>query len=288
VASQILNTSGFSKLLNPFLFALQGARTLAAASGVVTAQGESLWKRGTARAQAATSDFDDRPLYWERLEMTRAIRQWQPTAFSLSASDRTMLIDTFEKASRGLTTASFSGVGEKVKRILISGFDPFGFTAGETRAGNPSGAAVLSLDGQSVSSKSNTGRVEGVIFPVRYADFDAGTIESSFRPFLASTPPVDMIMTISQGGSTSFEIEQFAGRNRGAFSDNLNQKAPGTPAVAGVAGGPLAPPSSMPAGAQFTKTTLPGAEISNATFTTARDTIVKTAKQIIEAALPAI
>lgn len=253
-ANQILATSGFASLLTPFLSALSGATTLSRARTAVNTHGDTLWQTATRRAQAATPDTDDRPLYWARLEATRAIRQWAPR-FTLSDADRLDLIDRFERASRGMSTATF-GAAPDQRRVLISGFDPFGLDSASTIArGNPSGAAVLALDGRTLTAGGVSAEIQGVIFPVRFADFDAGLVERFFGPYLGNPPSVHMVMTISQGGSSDFEVEQWAGRRRSsAATDNLGQRGGGTPSAPVV-------PAGVTAGDEFIETTLPAAGI---------------------------
>ncbi|HYV10297.1 MAG TPA: DUF4157 domain-containing protein [Pyrinomonadaceae bacterium] len=237
-ALEILNRSGFSHVGAALARDLAGARNVAAARRVVQSHGQDLWTRATKRAQGATANTDDRPLYWARLQLTRTLRQWDPR-FTLTDVQRDALMQDLESASRGMDTISFGRSGN-AKRILISGFDPFGLELsayGLTRASNPSGAAVLALDGRSVRNQSINGVIQGVIFPVRYADFDASVVENVFRPFLSGPNAVDMIMTISMGGiGSNFEVEEYAGRRRQAgIDDNLSQPqaGPSTPAGPG-------------------------------------------------------
>ena len=225
-ALAILNRSGFSHVGVALARDLAAARNVAAARRAVQSHGHDLWTRATARAQGTTANTDDRPLYWARLQLTRTLRQWDPR-FTLTNAQRDALMQDLERASRGMDTISFGRSGN-AKRILISGFDPFGLELpayGGTRASNPSGAAVLALDGRSVSNQSINGVIQGVIFPVRYADFDASVVENVFRPFISGPNAVDMIMTISMGGiGSNFEVEEYAGRRRQAgIDDNLSQ-----------------------------------------------------------------
>jgi pyrrolidone-carboxylate peptidase len=222
VPVQILATSGFDRFLTPFTSALRSAANLGAARNVVQKHGRQLWSAATARAQASTPDTDDRPLYWARLQMALALRQWEPQ-FKLTETERQELLNLFEQASRGMQTATFSGRAG-VKKILISGFDPFRLDE-NLRFGNPSGAAVLALDGHPISNGDLKAEVQGVIFPVRFADFDAGMVENFFRPYLTGPNRVDMIMTISMGITGEFLVEKFAGRHRDPdLSDNLGQQ----------------------------------------------------------------
>jgi pyrrolidone-carboxylate peptidase len=262
---QILESSGFEATIPAFIKALSRSSSLTSARTVVRAQGQALWEKARKRAQSGSADTDDRPLYWSRLEMTRALRSFQPEPrWKLSAADRDDLVSRFEQASRGMDTAGFTGAPAKAKRILISGFDPFGDTAaGRSKpfrgaaAGesNPSGAAALALDGRTLTAGGVSARIEAVIFPVRFADFDAGVIEKFLQPYLDGTTRVDMVMTVSMGGGTEFEVEQFAGRQRTSRStDNLGATGGGTP-VGGASG--VATPPGLAAGPQFLETTLP-------------------------------
>jgi pyrrolidone-carboxylate peptidase len=164
-----------------------------------------------------------------------------------------------ERISRGRRDISFpESMAKGNRRILISGFDPFGFQWSDPdqpggmwnrRQGNPSGAAVLALDGKTIQEGKVKGRVEGVIFPVRFADFDQGIVESTFSRYLRGKNSVDMIMTISQGDlkhhekgrdekhpnrrkrlADAFELEKWAGKRRtSGASDNLGKIQSGKP-----------------------------------------------------------
>jgi pyrrolidone-carboxylate peptidase len=153
----------------------------------------------------------------------------------------------------------------------VSGFDPFGFqSGGEHSQDNPSGAAVLALDGKTIDATSGKakGKIEGVIFPVRFADFDRGIVETTFSPYLKDPErKVDMIMTISLAGkvlpaeeagkSKRYELERWAGRNRSSASVD-NERVRGDDVYEGGVeeGGRLAP------GEQFVESTLPREKMS--------------------------
>lgn len=263
-AQHSLESSGFERLIPRFSAALSRAGSLTQTRRVVRREASNLWSTATLRAQRrASADTDDRPLYAARLEMSRALRGFQPP-WTLTATDRDALMTLFEDASRGRDSADFSGARRGAKRILISGFDPF---RGSGR-GNPSGAAVLALDGQNLTSGSVHGRVEGTIFPVRFADFNGGQVEAFFGPFLTGSNRVDMVMTISEGGR-EFEVEEFAARrrtNERGHTDNLGVRgdlaAPNAPRAASIGGRNA--PATLPVpglapGPEFLRTTLPSA-----------------------------
>jgi pyrrolidone-carboxylate peptidase len=245
-ASEFTASSKLERFIPMMASALDTAGTLGAAQTAAGRIGQELWSAATATAKAGRTD--DRPLYWARVQITRTIRQAQPR-FSLTDVQRAALIDAFDRASRGMTTAQFRGP-TGAKRIVISGFDPFGLDLenyGETRATNPSGAAALALDGRTLTNGALRGTVESVVFPVSFAAFDAGVVEKLFQPFLQGPNHADMIMTISMGSSDDYKVEQYAGRSRGAgITDN-----PGvTPSTPGA-------PPGLAAGPQFIKGTLP-------------------------------
>lgn len=248
----LLTESGFEALVPRFVAALDQAGSLAAARQIVRREGRNLWTTATRRAQTRrNADTDDRPLYWARLQLTQAMRNYQPV-WTLSAADREALMSQLEDSSRGRDTADFPRV-RGAKRILLSGFDPFGFhNGGSLRQSNLSGAAVLALDGRTLTEGGVTAQIQGVIYPVRYADFDAGVVERFLRPHLTGKNPPHLIMSISQGGA-KFELEEFAGRRRSTegFKDNQGRLGGGTrsaPVVApGLGAGPEFLPTNVPA-----------------------------------------
>jgi pyrrolidone-carboxylate peptidase len=279
VPDQILAASGFDRRPPAFRRALAGATDLASAHAVVQSHGTSLWEAARARSQQApgTRDTDDRPLFWARERMVEILRQWQP-GFALAQNDRDALVKVLEQSSRGMGAgADFQNTATGVKHVLVSGFDPFGLDpqdptwggTGNPARGNPSGAAAIALDGQAVTNTTtgDRGEIQGVVFPVRFADFNQGVVEGFFRPFLTRSPPVNMIMTISQGGGQSptpfgeqFEFEEWAGRRRSTTaSDNLGQQGSGTDVQGrpGIASDttPVEPPGLAP-GPEFLPTEL--------------------------------
>jgi len=240
--------------------ALRGTYNTAAATKVVKNFGDKLWQDATAAARAGGAGTDDRQLYWTRLKLGAALREWNPSwAKDADALRRlhTQLLQLLEQTSRGMADSAFTS-GADVKRILVSGFDPFGFASGgDIRQSNLSGAAALALDGTTLSDGKTSAQVQSVVYPVRYADFDAGMVESFLRPHLAGANPPHLVMSISQG-STQFELEEFAGRRRSTadFRDNLGQLSGGSPQK------PIEPPG-LAAGKEFIKTTVPDATLKS-------------------------
>ncbi|MFF7988719.1 pyroglutamyl peptidase [Kitasatospora xanthocidica] len=245
--------SGLDDLLHGFPAALCSARDSRRAEWVVDAWGRALWRAGVDRAQGRRPGGelparDDRPLYWTRLAMTVQLDRWQPE-FTV---DRAGLRARFEDASRGLADGFSAARG--IRRIFISGFDPYGLDT-EPRRANPSGSAVLQLNGRRITlADGSTAEVRAVVLPVRYGDFDRGMVERAFGPHLVPGGPqsADLITSISQGYPGVFTLEAWAGRARSAdpYTDN----------VAALSGGTTQHPVDAPGladGPQFIRTTLP-------------------------------
>ncbi|MZF83940.1 pyroglutamyl peptidase [Streptomyces sp. SID5643] len=262
---EILRRSGFDTVAPRLARALERARTYGEARRAVTREGARLWQRAVDRAQGRgpaggdLSQDDDRPLYWARLGMTREVRTWAPD-FGLTDGQRAALLGELERTSRGQDTIllhsrlrSSGGTptphGKGVKRILLTGFDPFTLDR-DIRISNPSGATALALDGTVIETADGPARIETAVFPVRWQDFTEGTVERTLRPHL---PKVDLFTTVSQGRVGRFDIERTNGAWRGGFGDNEN--------VGRTETVPVADPASQP---QWTTTTLPYAAITAA------------------------
>ncbi|MEU6986165.1 pyroglutamyl peptidase [Streptomyces sp. NPDC046324] len=247
---EILRRGGFGSVAPEFGRALGGAESYREAERAVVRHGERLWRDAVDRAQGRLvrgdlSRDDDRPLYWARLTMTRELRSWSPE-FTLSPEGRARLLDRLERSSRGQDSIRFP-LGKGVKRILMTGFDPFTLDR-DARISNPSGATALALDGTWIrTADGSPARIETAVFPVRWQDFADGTVERTLRGQL---PQVDLFTTVSQGRVGRFDIERFNGAWRGGFPDNENLSRTETV--------PVADPATQP---QWTATTLPYASI---------------------------
>ncbi|WP_030295906.1 hypothetical protein [Streptomyces katrae] len=259
----LVERAGFGDFVRRFPAALCGVRSPAEAERLLDGWGGALWQSAVRRAQGQRPGGDlqagdDRPLYWTRLAMTTALARWEP-AFAV---DRTALRARFEDASRGLTDNAFR-TAPGVRRVFISGFDPFGLDA-ELRRANPSGSAALRLNGRRITlADGSPAEIRAVVLPVRYADFDAGIVERAFAPRLAGAPggpgAADVITTISQGYPGLFTLEAWAGRSRSAdpYPDNTGSLSGGTREH------PVTAPGLAP-GAEFIRTTLPTAAATGA------------------------
>ncbi|MFE6195167.1 pyroglutamyl peptidase [Streptomyces sp. NPDC057838] len=247
---EILRRSGFDAVAPRLARALGTAGSYGEARRAVAREGAQLWRRAVDRAQGrgpAGGDLsrdDDRPLYWARLGMTREVRTWEPE-FGLTDGQRAALLDELERTSRGQTAVRYPH-GKGLKRILLTGFDPFTLDR-DVRISNPSGATALALDGTVVETADGPARIETAVFPVRWRDFTEGTVERALRPHLGK---VDLFTTVSQGRVGRFDIERTNGAWRGGFGDNEN--------VGRTETVPVTDPASQP---QWTTTTLPYAAI---------------------------
>ncbi|MFG2182488.1 pyroglutamyl peptidase [Streptomyces abikoensis] len=262
VPQEILRRSGFDDVAPGFARALARTRGAAEAERLAAADGRRLWRRAVDRAQGRGPDAgelsrdDDRPLYWARLGMTRALREWRP-AFPLPERRRAALEAAVERSSRGQDSIELPA-GGTVKRVLITGFDPFQLDS-DIRRSNPSGAAALALDGTVIDTPAGPARVEAAVFPVRWADFADGTVERTLLPYFRPGPrQVDLFTTISQGRPGRFDVERTNGAWRGGYPDNARLSRTETvPVPPGV---PTVTPQP-----QWTTTTLPYAAMTATT-----------------------
>jgi hypothetical protein len=253
---EIVERAGLAPLVERFAVDLCRTRTTRAADRLVRRYGEKLWQTAVRRVQGpadtrpeALPVDDDRPLYWARLSMTQALRQWVPR-FPVTATQPAAWQKQLEYASRGLTTSRFTP-RPGLRRLFVSGFDPFGLDT-QLRTANPSGASALHLDGRLLSVDGVRVQVQAVVLPVRYADFTDGIVEDAFGPHVRPGPQrADLVSTTSQGRVGRFDLEVFNGRRRSTtYPDNLNAWGGGTPTQ------PVVHPGVGP-GAEFVRSTLP-------------------------------
>ena len=248
---EVLQRSGFDRFARVFTPALCALSDDRAAERAMRAQGRVLWEAAVARAQGrlpagSLPATDDRPLYWARLQLTKALRQWTPS-FELTAERRSELIDALDTASRGQDSIGHKG---GARRLVVTGFDPF-LLDQDIRRSNPSGATALALDGTVIQTAAGAARIETAMFPVLWGPFAQGVVERTLLPQLAR---IDMFTTVSQGRFGRFDVERYNGRWRGGFPDNDNVSSTGAiPIPAGV-------PTVLPA-PEFVATTLPYEQI---------------------------
>ena len=183
---------------------------------LTTRHGSGLW-RDAKQAFNQLNDYDDRPLYWARLQMSKALRS-SKAFVNLLASQQQKLLWTLELQSRGQADIAFDKKTDK--KILLTGFDPF-FLDRHIDQSNPSGVVALSLDDLVLSINGKTAEIEVLIVPVRFRDFDQGMIEELLTPYIEDQS-VDMVLTVSMGRE-NFDLERYPALRRSAKApDNLN------------------------------------------------------------------
>ena len=236
-AQQMIEGAGFQDFGPEFVNELCGMPKLKVVQNLVLHKGEELWHMAVDRAQQRVPTVgdlpysDDRPLYWTRLQVRAALRQWVSN-FPLSAAERADLITTFDRASRGMFDIKFPA-GKGVKRLIFSGFDPYTLDGGTTgsapgsvgnniRHGNPSGATVLASDGTThVTPDGTTVFIEAYVLPVNYPEFEQGYLEDTVGPWMLPGPrQVNASVTVSQAGPDQFNLEMWNGRYHGPTAGN--------------------------------------------------------------------
>lgn len=198
---------------------------------VRSGDGARLWRRAVADVQSG--HMDDRPLYWARLKMRRALGEAPG-------------FDQTERLSRNLEPTYPPGV----PRVLVTGFDPFHLDD-VVEQSNPSGLVALALDGTTVAGA----HVRTAILPVRFEDFDRGAVEDLLRPVFQRG--LALAVTVSMGRDR-FDLERFPGLRRSAETpDNTNASSGAS------ASNPLVPPDlAGTAAPEFLEFSLPAATMS--------------------------
>lgn len=181
---------------------------------LVEEAGRQLWSSASSGIKSDQLQ-DDRPLYWGRL-MLRNILEENTFFRGLSADQQQQITWQLELTSRGRDDVMFSQDSDY--KILLTGFDPF-FLDRHLNQSNPSGATAQVLDGEVISHNGKTAEIQSLIFPVVYADFDQGMVETLLSPWYNK---VDMVVTVSMGRK-DFDLERFPGLRRSAKApDNMN------------------------------------------------------------------
>ncbi|WNC69214.1 hypothetical protein RI845_03415 [Thalassotalea nanhaiensis] len=248
-------TSQFDVLINQFTAELVKVDNEKSLHSLASQFANTLWQQATAHMQT-NKTFDDRALYWGRLQMAKQLRV-SAAFYQLPETAQTKLMSDFELASRGLSDVKFTKNTDK--KILVTGFDPF-YLHRNIAQSNPSGIAAINLDGVVIEQGGVTAEIQTLIVPVRFADFDQGMIETMLTPYIKSGD-IDMVTTISMGRK-DFYLERFPGLRRSSVAPgNLgvytgaNSKNPLVPFYQGK---PLSGP-------EFVEFSLPVAAMQKAT-----------------------
>jgi pyrrolidone-carboxylate peptidase len=205
-------------ILTDFVTILAAAKTktLSQLSDEVRLKGQQLFAEG---ARLAQSYFDDRPLYFARLNAQRDLkaeaRKWKSNL--IKTSDNQMLLpeyknirDRLEFSSRNLNNIDFSSAIGKMK-FIVTGFDPY-LEAGDS---NASGNIALRLHGETISNSAGSeALIQSCIVPTRWQDFDDGIIENHLAEFINEpNKRVNMILSLSLDDAMDQKIavvERFA------------------------------------------------------------------------------
>jgi pyrrolidone-carboxylate peptidase len=235
----------------------------ASVDSILETQGYALWGEACALVAPSASSgtipkLDDRPLYWTRLRGIGAIRAYgkrNPNTINEAS------LKKFELASRGLDAADGGikfiplFIPPGARKVIITGFDPFGLSGGTSgtnpaydnaERSNPSGLIALALNGNTIDVP-NFGKVyiRTSIFPVRYFDFNKNIVENAVTPSLGS---IVMIITMSDNsGLNYYDVERWAAKFRLDWTDNNNKFGKTDPLM----------PPEVPSGAEFLESTLP-------------------------------
>jgi len=202
--------------IDAFAEQINKAKSYTVLTQLVLRHAPALWNDAK-KSFITLGDYDDRPLYWSRLKMSKILRSSEGFA-KLFPNQQQKLLWTLELLSRGQSDVKFDKKADK--KILITGFDPF-FLDRNIDQSNPSGVVALSLDDIVLSVEGKTAEVEVLIVPVRFADFDQGMIEELLTPYIAEKN-VDMVITVSMGRE-NFDLERYPALRRSAKApDNLN------------------------------------------------------------------
>jgi len=263
-AQQMIEGAGWQNFGPAVVDRLCNTRDLDDAQDLVLRKGTELWRMAVARAQqigpvtGSAYYSDDRPLYWTRMQVRAAIRQWVP-GFPITTIAHNALINTFDRASRGMFDIHFPE-GRHVKRLIFSGFDPYTLDGGtlgngctafappacignNIRHGNPSGATVLALTHTHyVGTDGIPVYIEAYTLPVNFPEFEQGFLEDTVGPHMKPGPArVNASVTVSQAGPYTFNVEQWNGRYHGTSLGNDNVRP-----CQSLATNPSPPPTLLP------------------------------------------
>lgn len=204
-------SSQFSQLINEFTRELKSIKNSKDLTDTSVSFAQELWLSAGNHVQTEQT-FDDRALYWGRLQLTRTLRT-STIFYQLQPEQQQTLMFAVELASRGLNDVKFDKQTDK--KILITGFDPF-YLHRNIQQSNPSGIAALALDNTVIEHQGKSVEIQSLMIPVRFADFDQGLIETMLSELIKSKQ-LNMLATISMGRK-NFDLERFPGRRRSSVA----------------------------------------------------------------------
>ncbi|MXW54720.1 MAG: hypothetical protein F4X44_05020 [Gammaproteobacteria bacterium] len=207
----------FDPLLSKLYVALADQATNAIE--LATRFGRALLLESINTPNSADLIVDDRSLYWSRLMGLVLIRTALSTRLSASPELILKASELFERESRIRLNDTPDRAQAEKQPIFLSCFDPFTLDNNLAQS-NPSAVIAFSLCRERICGHP----VAVAVFPVRYDDFDAGIVESSFKPVFLSS--VRLVLTISMGRDR-FDLERFPGRRRSSSApDNRGRIGP--------------------------------------------------------------
>jgi hypothetical protein len=219
------------------------------ADGLGIAAGERLWSLNRQRP-TNLGDATHYRLLYELRAVIRSIGGLARGTATRLGIIFSRIDDAFNLGARGATTIDFTrgsrrGRG-RLLNILLTGFDPFaGAAPPAPRQWNPSGAAVMQLDGTEVGLGGGAAAaVEGVVLPVSFNDFRGtsttqGIVERVIGPQVAN---VDGVITVSENPNIDPRYEQ---ETRGLAAPlQIEQHAAGIHQLQQIQVHPLLPPET--------------------------------------------
>jgi hypothetical protein len=217
-----LQRTTFENLDSTFESALLETRaTIESQRAVTDDEARSLGHAAGDRLRQLARDAGDLAddTHLQRLERMRAqLRALRDASHGRETQRVFDLIDeAFVAAARGISTIDFTRTraSDRLVHVLLTGFDPFNVDdpSEAPRPGewNPSGAAVRSLDNETIEVENRlAAAVEGVVLPVSFQEFKAGLVES----IISRHHDADAVITVSMDPNIEpgepVDIEQFA------------------------------------------------------------------------------
>ena len=213
-------TGTFLAAYNTLVSDLTAASSVSDCEPIVEKYAKAIW----AMSKSAT---DDRQLYYARIRGKEALMS-NPllTANGKALQSMRQYQDLLETVSRGHDEVTFTGDPKTKKRILMSGFDPYGGGGGRTEASqNTSGVVAQRLDGTDLPYTNSggtaaTAEIQSVTVPVKWSEFDKGMINDIFEQYVDPSNNVAAIVTLSLHGGDVIDLEMHYSGYRGGGDEN--------------------------------------------------------------------
>lgn len=228
VQKGLSNDQATTSLVKEFESAIQKATKDEDVLAAINGYGQKLWMQTSARIKTKKIKFEGN-LYWGRIWMHTILKTKLQSGLKGKLPE---YVDLLEKRTRNMTSSQVKFVeSSDTKKVLISGFDPFGTKRIASDSHNISGTVAMHFDGKTLDVGKKKVHLIAVIFPVTYKSFNGGMIENFYMPYLDT---VDAIVTFSQGGETEIDIERFYANHRRGYKENNHEKQKGAPVMSGT------------------------------------------------------